>query len=123
MSGPGYDSDDEGNTPIVIDNGSGMMKAGFGGQDAPQVLFPSVVGFPRHQGVMVGMGEKDVYVGDEAESKRGILTLSYPVEHGIVTSWDNMEKVGHQQTACGCLYITQELDRGQQIVHITWAIL
>ena len=123
MSGPGYDSDDEGNTPIVIDNGSGMMKAGFGGQDAPQVLFPSVVGFPRHQGVMVGMGEKDVYVGDEAESKRGILTLSYPVEHGIVTSWDNMEKVGHQQTACGCLYITRELDRGQQIVHILWALL
>lgn len=98
MSGAGYDSgDDEGNNPIVIDNGSGMMKAGFGGQDAPQVLFPSVVGFPRHQGVMVGMGEKDAYVGDEAESKRGILTLSYPVEHGIVTSWDNMEKVGQQQ--------------------------
>lgn len=105
MSGAGYDSgDDEGNNPIVIDNGSGMMKAGFGGQDAPQVLFPSVVGFPRHQGVMVGMGEKDAYVGDEAESKRGILTLSYPVEHGIVTSWDNMEKVGQQQCVCGCLY-------------------
>ena len=98
MSGPGYDSDDEGNTPIVIDNGSGMLKAGFGGQDAPQVLFPSVVGFPRHQGVMVGMGEKDAYVGDEAESKRGILTLSYPIEHGIVTSWDNMEKVGRQHS-------------------------
>ena len=88
-----YDSDDEGHAPIVIDNGSGMMKAGFGGQDAPQVLFPSVVGFPRHQGVMVGMGEKDTYVGDEAESKRGILSLFYPVEHGIVTSWDDMEKV------------------------------
>ncbi|XP_035696348.1 actin, cytoplasmic-like isoform X2 [Branchiostoma floridae] len=87
-------SEEEG-VALVIDNGSGMCKAGFAGDNAPRAVFPAVVGSPRHEGIMLGMGAKDAYVGDEAQSKRGVLSLRYPMEHGIVTNWDDMERVWH----------------------------
>uniref|UniRef100_A0A2K6ATA9 Actin gamma 1 n=1 Tax=Macaca nemestrina TaxID=9545 RepID=A0A2K6ATA9_MACNE len=41
---------------LVIDNGSGMCKAGFAGDDAPRAVFPSIVGRPRHQGGLCSVG-------------------------------------------------------------------
>uniref|UniRef100_A0AAY5KBI2 Actin alpha 2, smooth muscle n=1 Tax=Esox lucius TaxID=8010 RepID=A0AAY5KBI2_ESOLU len=97
--------DDEESTALVCDNGSGLCKAGFAGDDAPRAVFPSIVGRPRHQGVMVGMGQKDSYVGDEAQSKRGILTLKYPIEHGIITNWDDMEKIMFETFNVPAMYV------------------
>ncbi len=89
-----YNPDSELNA-IVIDNGSGMVKAGFCGEDAPRAVFPAAVGRPHYTAIMPGMGNKDTYIGDEALAKKGILTLRYPIEHGIVTNWDDMEKIWH----------------------------
>ena len=80
---------------LVIDNGSGMCKAGFAGDDAPRAVFPSIVGRPKTKTIIVGAGDKEIYIGDEAQLKRGILQLHYPIEHGIVTDWEEMEKIWH----------------------------
>jgi len=79
---------------LVVDNGSGMVKAGFAGDDAPRSVFPSITGRPKYHGVMQ-INKKDIYIGDEAQAKRGILTLNYPIEHGQVTNWDDMEAIWH----------------------------
>ncbi len=80
----------EGQT-IVIDCGSGFIKAGFAGESEPRVVFPSIVGRPRSQSIMVGV--KDSYVGVEALKGGGVLELKYPVQHGIVYNWDDFEKL------------------------------
>eukprot|EP00931_Biecheleriopsis_adriatica_P059014 TRINITY_DN3523_c0_g2_i1.p1 TRINITY_DN3523_c0_g2~~TRINITY_DN3523_c0_g2_i1.p1 ORF type:complete len:419 (-),score=88.37 TRINITY_DN3523_c0_g2_i1:66-1322(-) len=83
--------------PIVIDIGSGMCKCGYAGEEAPRSVFPSIVGRPASRMVtaMVGVNHKELYVGEEARKKRGVLTLQHPVAHGIVTSWEDMEKIWH----------------------------
>ena len=80
---------------LVIDNGSGMCKAGFAGDEAPRSVFPSIVGRPKYRQEIVGGTNKDAFVGDEASAKAGVLILKYPIEHGIVTNWDDMEKIWH----------------------------
>ncbi|KAG0278781.1 actin, partial [Linnemannia gamsii] len=69
--------------------------AGIASDDSPRAVFPSIVGRPRNQSTTAGMGQNDTYIGYEALSKHGILTLEYPIEHGLITNWDGMEKIWH----------------------------
>jgi actin-related protein len=78
---------------VIIDNGSGFTKAGFSGEEAPTAVFPCIVGRPKQESIMVGSDKKDYYIGSDAEAKRGILVLKYPIEHGIVENWDDMKAI------------------------------
>jgi len=83
------------NAIVIIDNGSGMMKAGIAGMEAPSATFPSIVGRPKNASAMQGVTQKSEYIGDEAQQKRGVLNLKYPIANGIVSDWEDMEKVWH----------------------------
>jgi len=51
------------------------------------------VGRPKHVRVMAGALEGDVFIGRKAQEFRGLLKIKYPMEHGIVTDWDDMERI------------------------------
>ena len=80
----------------MIDNGAGMIKAGFAGDDMPRSVFPPYVGHPASDDSIVGSQFKDTYAGDEASMSNSILYPPKPVfTKGIVTNWDDMEKIWH----------------------------
>ena len=89
---------DSSEASLVFDTGSCMVKAGTAGDDTPRAVIPSIVGRPNHQGATFGMHHKNAYVGDEAQSQSG-LSLRYSMNkvayRGIVTNWDDMEKIWH----------------------------
>lgn len=71
----------EDNDPLVVDPGTGALKAGFASDDAPKFNIPTVVGIPdKTKGLLVGMDQKDEYVGYEALDKINLLDMFYPVE-------------------------------------------
>ncbi|RXM95466.1 Alpha-centractin [Acipenser ruthenus] len=42
---------------------------------------------------MAGALEGDLFIGPKAEEHRGLLTIRYPMEHGIVKDWNDMERI------------------------------
>ena len=100
------------NAPIVLDNGSGTIRAGFAGEDNPKCYFPSFVGRPKHLRVLAGALEGDVFIGQRAQELRGLLRIRYPLEHGIVTDWDDMERIWEWVYGEGLKTLSEEVSFG-----------
>jgi len=84
--------DSQGRKVVVCDNGTGFVKCGYAGSNFPAHIFPSLLGRPiLRSNTKVGDIEiKDLMIGDEASQLRSMLEVTYPMENGIVRSWDDM---------------------------------
>ena len=51
------------------------------------------MGRPKHMRVMAGAIEGDTFIGRKAQELRGLLKINYPMENGIVTDWNDMERI------------------------------
>merc|ERR1719197_1633579 len=80
--------------PLVVDFGSGSVKAGFAGDDAPRAVIPAVVGRAKDWAFSTRMrAKRSLLVGEQARIKRGVMKLTHPVERGVVTYWGDAEAV------------------------------
>ena len=84
--------DEEIKKPIIIDNGTGYIKAGFEGETEPKIVIPNQIGRPK----LNGENKYDFYCGDDIKENREKLRLTSPIERGEVKNWDDMEIIfGH----------------------------
>jgi actin beta/gamma 1 len=83
--------------PLVVDNGTGISKNGFAGEDQPRSVFPTCIGYPKYTSIMTDVEHysREYYIGEEAQQLKGVLKIQYPVEHGIIEDWMAMEKIWH----------------------------
>ena len=80
--------------PLVCDNGTGFVKVGWSGSNFPEHVFPSMVGRPImrfEEEFKDDAALKDIMCGDECAARRSMLQCSYPVENGMVRSWEDMK--------------------------------
>jgi len=73
--------------PIVIDNGTGLIKVGIADPDEAPKMFQTLVGRPN------GNSDKGMLIGDQISECKESLKVTYPISRGIVEDWDDMEKV------------------------------
>ena len=78
--------------PVVLDCGTGLIKAGLAGSVSPTFVEPTAVGYPRRGGSSATpLGDLDYVVGNAALDPA--YAVSYPMKQGLVHDWDAMEKL------------------------------
>lgn len=79
---------------IIIDIGTGFIKSGFGGEENPISIIPTIIGKKKNKGIIMGnKNNKEYYIGNDAISNYGILENKFPIEHNIIIDWDSFEKI------------------------------
>lgn len=74
---------------MVIDIGSTYTKVGLSNREEPSKIFPTIVGNPRFERMMVQkQKETDLFVGREVWENSGIVRSKYPVRRGIIRDWN-----------------------------------
>ena len=86
---------DEKGKSIIIDNGSGYIKAALSGEENSEIIIPNCIGKPKSSDS--SYEEKNEYVfGYDIELMKKKLKIKYPINRGIIQDWDQMEKIwGH----------------------------
>merc|ERR1712127_198744 len=94
---------------IVIDNGSGVIKAGFAGENQPSCKFPSIPGVPRSDKQMLGVESKSEYIGDEAQKNERCLKALLPnrvrYRYRLVPNGEDLGVLLHQRAQSRCLRV------------------
>lgn len=87
------------NLPIVLDNGSGMVRCGFSTDEVPRVSYSNLLGRPKYHKIEYlpsDINVDDTFVGNQAQLRRGLLKLTYPIEHGTINDWNALELIWQQ---------------------------
>jgi len=102
-------------TPMVIDNGTGYTKMGYAANMEPSYIVPTLIALVEKAGTMdKDIPDLDFYIGDEAAEVRRNYAIDYPIRHGIIDNWDNMEKFWHR-----CIFQYLRGDPEQHYVLLT----
>lgn len=82
--------------PVVIDNGTGYTKMGYAGNYEPNYIVPTLISTVSESNKPGNkkddVADLDFFIGAEATIKRENYNVDYPIRHGIIDNWDNMEK-------------------------------
>ena len=81
--------------PIIVDIGEASCKVGIAGEMTPREKFPTIVGREKYQSVMVDTSDRvrSAYVGNDAQSMRGVLKIIYPLSRGQIMDWNAFYEV------------------------------